>query len=152
MRARTRPREGARPRGCPPPGARNLSTHAPEMVPYWKRAPSFRALDPSNRELVIIYSVTVSVDRSSSAEWLQWMTSVHIPDVLNSGYFGAHSVRRVIDPTNEFADTFVIEYECESLDRCRAYRHDAAPALQRDHAKRHEGRFTASRRVMEIVE
>jgi hypothetical protein len=38
---------------------------------------------------VIIYSVTVSIEQDSSAEWLEWMTSVHIPDVMNAGYFAA---------------------------------------------------------------
>jgi hypothetical protein len=80
------------------------------------------------------------------------MTSVHIPGVMKAGCFHAHTLRRVIDPANGDADTFVIEYECESLERYRAYRRDAAPALQRDHTERYEGRFTASRRVMEIVE
>jgi hypothetical protein len=101
---------------------------------------------------VIIYSVTVSVDLGFSREWLEWMTSVHIPDVMKTGYFRAHSLRRVIDPADDAAGTFVIEYECESLDRYRAYRRNAAAALQRDHTERYEGRFTASRRVMETVE
>ena len=69
------------------------------------------ALKPSNREYVIIYSVTVSIDRGSNAEWFEWMTSVHIPDVTKAGYFRAYSKRHVLDPAAEGQGTFVIEYE-----------------------------------------
>ncbi len=45
------------------------------------------ALDPSNREYVINFSVTVSIDRGTSAERFEWITSVHIPDVSESRAF-----------------------------------------------------------------
>lgn len=81
------------------------------------------------------------------------MTSVHIPDVMNSGYFRASQMRRVLEPAGpEGTDTFVIEYECESLEQYRRYQREAAPALQRDHTERYGDRVTAQRRVMEIAE
>jgi len=102
---------------------------------------------------VIIYAVNVSVDKDVSAEWLEWMTSVHIPDVLNAGYFRASQLRRVLEPAGpEGTDTFVIEYECESLERYRAYQREAAAELQRDHSERYGDRVSAHRRVMEIAD
>lgn len=102
---------------------------------------------------MIIYSVTVSVDRDACADWLEWMTSVHIPDVMNSGYFLASRMGRVLEPAGpEAIETYVIEYECESLDRYREYQREASPALQRDHTARYGDRVTASRRVMEIAD
>jgi len=99
---------------------------------------------------MIVYTVTVSVDRAAAAEWLSWMTSTHIPDVMRAGYFRSHSIRRVLEPVeHEGKDTFVIEYTCESQECFDAYQREAAPALQRDHNDRFAGRVKASRRVSE---
>jgi hypothetical protein len=102
---------------------------------------------------VIVYSVTVTVEKDAGAEWLEWMTSVHIPDVMNTGYFRASQLRRVLEPAGpEGTETFVIEYECESLERYRAYQREAAGELKRDHAERYGDRVHAHRRVMEIAD
>jgi hypothetical protein len=101
---------------------------------------------------VIVYSVTVTVDEDTSVEWLDWMTSAHIPDVLNTGYFRASQLRRVLEPAGpEGTETFVIEYECESLEHYRAYQREAAAQMQRDHAERYGDRVSASRRIMETA-
>ncbi len=36
---------------------------------------------------MIIYNVTVKIDNDVVAEWLNWMQTVHIPDVMQTGYF-----------------------------------------------------------------
>ena len=33
---------------------------------------------------MIIYNVTVGVDKSIEADWLAWMKEVHIPDVIKT--------------------------------------------------------------------
>ena len=35
----------------------------------------------------IIYNVTVNIDDSVHDEWLEWMQTQHIPDVMSTGYF-----------------------------------------------------------------
>ena len=34
-----------------------------------------------------IYNVTVSIEKSLADEWLTWMKTIHIPEVLATGYF-----------------------------------------------------------------
>ena len=34
-----------------------------------------------------IYNVTLNVDESIHDEWLQWMSDIHIPEVLRTGKF-----------------------------------------------------------------
>lgn len=142
----------------PPPGAeKTCRLRAQKWYSSRDDAPQSRAPVPGPQSQqprsVIIYSVTVSVERSSSAEWLDWMTSVHIPDVMNAGYFASYTIRRLVEPAGHpDKDTYVIEYECKSLERYQAYQREAAPALQRDHSERYRGRFVANRRVMETVD
>ena len=36
---------------------------------------------------MIIYNVTVNVEAEIHNDWISWMKEVHIPDVMNTGYF-----------------------------------------------------------------
>ena len=101
---------------------------------------------------MIIYNVTVAIDRDVEHDWLAWMREVHIPDVMATGYFEDYLLSKRIDPASGAAvATYDIDYYCASLDRYHAYAKDAAPALQREHTARYEGRFSASRRLLQSV-
>jgi hypothetical protein len=99
---------------------------------------------------MIIYSVTVSLHRSTEAEWLEYMRSEHIPDVMAAGYFGSHRMLRLLAPEPEDETvTLNIQYTCESMGRLQAYLELAAPALQAAHMERFKDRFVAFRTVLE---
>lgn len=101
---------------------------------------------------MIIYSVTVAIDRDVEDAWLAWMRDTHIPDVLATGFFRAAEIRRQIDATSDAKRaTYVIEYACDSLERYEFYRATKASALQQDHGKRYAGKFEASRQLFERI-
>lgn len=99
----------------------------------------------------IIYSVTVRVDTVIAQEWLAWMRTVHIPEVLATGCFRGCTVGRVLEPAAGEREAFVVEYAAASGERLREYRERYAEALQRAHTDRYAGRFEASRSVREVL-
>ena len=44
---------------------------------------------------MILYNVTVSIDNSVHEDWLQWMRSIHIPQVMETGCFIESRISRV---------------------------------------------------------
>jgi hypothetical protein len=101
---------------------------------------------------MIVYSVTVAVDRAIEEDWLSWMRDIHIPDVMATGYFEAYGMQKLIDLDSVGARvTYTINYYCESLDKYKSYRKQAAPKLQDEHTKRYRGRFSATRTLSEII-
>ena len=55
---------------------------------------------------MVIYNVTLSVEESITKEWLDWMRTTHIPEVMGCGFFSKAQITRVItqtDNTNSFA-------------------------------------------------
>lgn len=102
---------------------------------------------------MVIYSVTVSVDRETETEWLFWMREIHIPDVMRAGYFDGYHMRKVIDPiSSDGRPTYNIEYTCLSKARYDEYLANAAEMLQQEHRDRFDGQFTASRSVLGTVD
>lgn len=100
---------------------------------------------------MILYNVTVSIDPSISEEWLEWMRSTHIPDVMATGCFLESRISRV-HGEEEGGVTYAITYLSPDQSKLDEYRDKFAPALQRDHSQRFEGRFAAFRTILSVIE
>jgi hypothetical protein len=99
---------------------------------------------------MIIYSVTVTLDKQIEANWLAWMRTKHIPDVLETGYFEEAHLQRLLDPgPEEGLVTFNIQYHCPSLERYFEYQKIAAPRLQAEHTERYKDQFVAFRTLLQ---
>lgn len=102
---------------------------------------------------MILYNVTVKVDNSIEADWLEWMRSKHIPDVMNTGMFLEHKLCKITFPTEDDGhNTFAIQYFCKSMDELNAYQDKYAKALQAEHTERYNNRFIAIRTLMEVLD
>ncbi len=101
---------------------------------------------------MVIYAVSIRVNSTVHQAWLDWMRTVHIPEVLRTGCFLHCQMQRVIDPAPT-ADqaAYSIRYACSSMEEYQRYRQEFATALQQDHTNRFGGQFTASREVLEEV-
>jgi len=97
-----------------------------------------------------IYNVTVSIDKSLAEEWLNWMKTVHIPDVLNTGHFIENKICRVLNVDDEGA-TYSVQYTFNEMNDIEQYQKNHAKRLQDEHSKRYEGKYAAFRTLLEIV-
>ena len=66
---------------------------------------------------LILYNVQVSVEESAHDEWLDWMTSKHIPDVMKTGCFESSGVLRIVAPEPEDGDgiAYNMQYYADSI-------------------------------------
>jgi Domain of unknown function (DUF4286) len=99
---------------------------------------------------MITYSVTITLQPSIEAEWIEWMKAAHIPDVLRTGCFSECRIHKIVEAEGE-DPAYVMQYSCLSLEEYHRYRDTFAPALQKDHTERFGGRFRGSRQVLEEV-
>lgn len=97
---------------------------------------------------MIIYNVTVNVQDSVHDEWLEWMRSKHIPNVLATGLFAENKMYRVDEPRSEEGTTYAIQYFCRSMDDYAKYRIEFAPSLQDEHQNKYGGKFVAFRSLL----
>ena len=53
---------------------------------------------------MILYSITVSIDPIVAEEWLNWMRSVHIPEVMSTQCFTESRISKIlIDDENDIS-------------------------------------------------
>lgn len=99
----------------------------------------------------VLYNVTVSVDESVHEAWLDWMKSVHVPDVMATGMFLENRICRVLD-FEEGGITYAVQYVCRSAQDLEHYRNTFAPQLQADHHEKFGQHCAAFRTVLEILD
>lgn len=97
------------------------------------------------------YIVHVAIDDEVHDAWLAWMLDHHIPEVVATGCFAEALACR--DEARDVPGRRAYAFTYRALDSAAWERYAAehAPALQRDHTERFEGRFTASRELLPIV-
>ena len=100
---------------------------------------------------MILYNVTVSIDKSIHLDWLNWMKSTHIPDVMNTDCFTECRISRV-HGEEEGGMTFAISYIAPSQEKYDEYQEKFATGLQQDHAAKYGGKFAAFRTLLTVIE
>ncbi len=100
---------------------------------------------------MLYYCVTVTIDKDRHDEWLEWMRSVHIPDVLRTGKFLSSCIYRILEPVSDAGVQYEIRYTCRSRQDYERYHTEHAPLLQAAHTEKFQGHFSASRKLLEAL-
>ncbi len=101
---------------------------------------------------MILYNVTVKIDDNIEKDWVEWMKTVHIPEVMATNMFNEHKFCKIIFPTDDDGgQTYAIQYFCNSMDELNNYQDKFAKELQAKHSAKYKNRFVAIRTLMEIL-
>ncbi len=100
---------------------------------------------------MIIYNVTVKVEHGIVQDWIEWMKSEHMPDLLNTGLFLDCKLCRLLEQDETDGITFTAQYFCKSLDEYNTYISEYAQGMRDKGFSRFGNRFIAFRTVMEVL-
>ena len=82
---------------------------------------------------MIIYNVTININHSVHDEWISWMQSSHIPEVLKTGLFKYHKMLKLLGDEDSGGVTYSIQYFCEDIDNYKDYEKNHSLRLQTEH-------------------
>ena len=100
---------------------------------------------------MILYNVTVSIDREIELEWLDWMRKCHIPEVMETGCFLECRISR-IQGEEDGGSSYSFLYLAPNSEKMDEYQQHYAPKLQQDHSLRYQGKFAAFRTLLTVIE
>lgn len=63
---------------------------------------------------MIVYNVTIKVDRAIAGDWRVWMLQEHIPALLDTGCFTDAKMFRLLEQDDSDGPTFCAQYSCAS--------------------------------------
>jgi hypothetical protein len=76
-----------------------------------------------------IYNVTVNVEKQVLDEWLEWMKTEHIPEVLATGMFTGCLLNKVL-VDEEQGVTYALQYTANDMQSLKLYQEMYAPSLK----------------------
>lgn len=100
---------------------------------------------------MIVYSVTLKIDLDIHDEWLEWMQTIHIVDVLATKKFVDYRMLRLLAEDERDGITYNIQYRTESMSEYFEYQKDFAPALQAEHTLKYKNKVVAFRTLLREV-
>ena len=97
-----------------------------------------------------IYNVTINIQEDVHQEWLDWMKTEHIPEMLDTGKFKKALMTRVLVQEEMGGITYSVQYTAENREMLQKYYSEDAPRL-RGKSGKFEGKFVAFRTELEVV-
>jgi hypothetical protein len=98
----------------------------------------------------ILYNITIKIETSLHTEWLHWMQSVHIPNVMATGCFESYKLTRILGDDDEHGVGFAIQYTAPDMLAFQIYQENHAKKLQQEHSARYSNKYVAFRTLMQI--
>jgi len=98
---------------------------------------------------MIIYNVTVGLDQSIEKEWLVWMKTVHIPNVMRTGKFVSQRVLKVLTHDDPASVSYAIQYTASTIELLQQYLDLHAPALRQEVQDKFGDKQIAYRTILE---
>ena len=82
---------------------------------------------------MLLYNITYAVPHNLRNEWLDWMNTVHIPEILATGCFQNHHLLQLLEVDETEFRTYALQLFAENDTYYRRYLQEFAPQL-RQHA------------------
>jgi hypothetical protein len=100
---------------------------------------------------MLIYNVTIQVENSVAAQWLQWLQQEHIPEVLLTGCFSKYQLVKILNAEETATATYAVQYYAADNTQLDHYLENYAQGLRQKGFDRWGNRFIAFRTIMEVI-
>jgi hypothetical protein len=100
---------------------------------------------------MILYNITMNVTQDIEQDFIAWMKSVHIPEVLETGIFSEHKFYRLLHDAEDGSTNYCIQYFTESIDQMMEYERKHAALLRSKTQERYKDKAIAFRTLLETI-
>ncbi|MTI20058.1 DUF4286 family protein [Fulvivirga sp. RKSG066] len=100
---------------------------------------------------MVLYNVTVGIDKDIEAEWVEWIKEKHIPDVMATKMFVEYKMFKVLNQDEEESISYSIQYFAKTIEDVVNYLDNHAPPLVREHRDRFLNKHVAFRTLLQQV-
>jgi len=100
---------------------------------------------------MVLYNVTIKIDKTVADEWVQWMKHEHMPELMQTGLFVDSKLFRLLDVEDDDGVTYAAQYFCKNLEDYNSYIDNHAMVMREKGFARFGNKFVAFRTIMESV-
>jgi len=100
---------------------------------------------------MFIYNVTTKVLHQITSDWVKWIQSEHIPEILTTGCFTDATVLHLIEADDEEGATYAVQYHAESRALYNRYIEKYADGMRKRAMDKWGDKTISFRTLMQIV-
>ena len=100
---------------------------------------------------MILYNITTNITADMEQDFIDWMKSTHIPDVLETGIFFDHKFFKLLHDSEDGSINYSIQFFTENLDKMMEYERLHAPKLREKTRERYQDKAVSFRSLLETV-
>ena len=100
---------------------------------------------------MILYNVTINIHESVHDQWMNWMQTKHINDVLATGKFSSARMVRVLVEEEMGGKTYAVQFTTDSKETLQKYYDEDAPRLREESAALFGENMLAFRTELELI-
>ena len=100
---------------------------------------------------MIVYNVTTKVSHAVAADWLNWLKTEHIPDLVSTGCFTHAVILHLIEADDEEGITYAVQYHAESQALYNRYMEKYAADMRKKALDKWGDRVISFRTLMRLV-
>ena len=100
---------------------------------------------------MIIYNVTIKTNPEITQDWLNWMKTEHLNEMMQTGLFLDYRMHRLLEQDESEGSTFVVQFHCENLDKYQAYIDQYSAGMREKGHQKFGSKFAGFRTIMEVI-
>jgi hypothetical protein len=98
---------------------------------------------------MLLYNITIGIDRAAEAVWLQWMKERYIPVAMATGLFLQARIFKVLHDDDEPTVSYSVQFYAETINEVSEYLDKYDRALGQELMENFRDRHVAFRTLLE---
>lgn len=85
---------------------------------------------------MLLYNVTVGVDKEIEIEWLTWVKQYYLPAVMQTGAFNAFKIYKVLTHEDDSSVSYSIQYFSDAIEKIVHFLNNDGRNLVEEHREK----------------
>lgn len=98
---------------------------------------------------MVVYNLSIKINKEILEEWIEWQNEEHIPEIMATGLFTQYKFFRLLEPDED--PTYVIQYFTDTEDNYHSFVDQYETAFTEKAFTKWKDGFIAFRSVMKSV-
>jgi len=100
---------------------------------------------------MILYNITYNIEKGIEADWIDWIRAVHIPKIMDTGYFSSVRLFRLLNVDDE-GSTYSVQLISDTIEQIQEFLDNSAHTLANEHNFRYRNKHVAFQTVLQELD
>jgi hypothetical protein len=101
---------------------------------------------------MILYSITINIEKSVHDQWFEWMKSSYVPEIMKTGFFIENKILKLLtEEDSNTGITYSFQYYLKDLETLEQFQIEAEPKFTEALYKKYKNQFVEFTTILEVI-